>query len=179
MKKVYVIEPDYPGVEEYDFKIDTEFESEEEAKKYCKENSIKHYHIDDIIPHWKFFISDVMARLPYGVKFHIDLGEGKYRVVAIGGEPDFPHLDYVYTYWMRRGCYIPYLRPLSSMTDDERDKFRNIGGIMAHNVQNDTWALSAFTPEAYDWLISHHFDFRDLIPMGLALEAPKDLYKTE
>lgn len=173
MKKVYVIEPNYPGVEEYDFKIDTEFESEEAAKKYCKENSIKHYHIDDIIPHWKLFISDVMARLPYGVKFHIDLGEGKYRVVAIGGEPDFPHLDYVYTYWMRRGCYIPYLRPLSSMTEEER-KFYN---RTCEYSENDEFFYP--TRDTFDWLNAHHFDYRGLIPMGLALEAPKDLYKTE
>lgn len=29
---------------------------------------------------------------------------------------------------------------------------------------------------AIDWLNEHHFDFRGLIPMGLALEAPKEMY---
>ena len=28
-----------------------------------------------------------------------------------------------------------------------------------------------------DWLNKHHFDYRGLIPMGLALEAPEDMYK--
>ena len=28
-----------------------------------------------------------------------------------------------------------------------------------------------------DYLISHHFDFRGLIPMGLAIEAPEGMYK--
>jgi hypothetical protein len=44
---------------------------------------------------------------------------------------------------------------------------------MSHNVQNDTWAISAFAPEAYDWLNKYGFDYRSLIPMGLALEEKK------
>ena len=28
-----------------------------------------------------------------------------------------------------------------------------------------------------DWLNKHHFDYRGLIPRGLALEAPNDMYK--
>jgi hypothetical protein len=31
-------------------------------------------------------------------------------------------------------------------------------------------------PDFTDWLLEHHFDYRGLIPMGLALEAPKDMY---
>ena len=30
--------------------------------------------------------------------------------------------------------------------------------------------------ESVDWLNAHHFDYRDLIEKGLALEAPKDMY---
>lgn len=30
-----------------------------------------------------------------------------------------------------------------------------------------------------DWLNANHFDYRGLIPMGLALEATADMYKTE
>lgn len=66
---------------------------------------------------------------------------------------------------------LPYLRTLGSMTDEERDEFRNVGGVMSHNLQNDTWAISTFAPEAYDWLNKNGFDYRGLIPMGLALEA--------
>ena len=78
-----------------------------------------------------------------------------------------------------KGLPKPYLRPMSSMTDDERDKFRNVGGVMSHNLQNDTWAICTFTPEAYDWLNEHHFDYRGLIEKGLALESPEGMYKTE
>jgi len=30
--------------------------------------------------------------------------------------------------------------------------------------------------ELFDWLNAHHFDYRGLIEMGLALEAPKGMY---
>jgi len=125
----------------------------------------------------QLLLIDVSARLPYGVHVHfcntnideklteISLGEAitKARHNGRGNQ----------------GLILPYLRPMSSMTDDERDEFRIIGGVMAHNVQNDSWAIVAFTPEAYDWLNAHHFDYRGLIEKGLALEAHAGMYKTE
>ena len=55
----------------------------------------------------------------------------------------------------------PYLRPLSSMTEEERKYFRKL----------------AFTYDFVDALNKHHFDYRNLIEKGLALEAPEDMYK--
>ena len=62
------------------------------------------------------------------------------------------------------------------MTDKERDEFRTVGGVMSHNIHNDTWAICAFAPEAYDWLNANHFDYRGLIEKGLALEAKEGMY---
>jgi hypothetical protein len=70
----------------------------------------------------------------------------------------------------------PYLRPLSSTTEEERAEFYKVGGLMSHKVETDTYVLTAFSPEAYDWLNAHHFDYRGLIEKGLALEAPKEMY---
>lgn len=70
----------------------------------------------------------------------------------------------------------PYLRPMSSMTEEERENFRKVGGVMSYSPQHDTWAISAFAPEAYDWLNKNKFDYRGLIPMGLALEATENMY---
>lgn len=73
----------------------------------------------------------------------------------------------------------PYLRPMSSMTDEEREEFRKTGGVMSYSPQHDTWAISAFAPEAYDWLNKNKFDYRGLIPMGLALEAAEGMYSIQ
>lgn len=85
-----------------------------------------------------------------------------------------------YTYELDYGVPVefikPYLRPMSSMTEEEREEFRKTGGVMSYSPQHDTWAISAFAPEAYDWLNKNKFDYRGLIPMGLALEATKNMY---
>ena len=61
-------------------------------------------------------------------------------------------------------CIKPYLRPMSSMTEEEKDTY----DIMV--LCNASWVVD-------DWLNYHHFDYRGLIPMGLALEAKKGMYK--
>jgi len=73
----------------------------------------------------------------------------------------------------------PYLRPMSSMTEEEfseyynikynkithRDNYKRIDVGKFHNV-------GIIPIEEYiDWLNSHHFDYRGLIEKGLALEA--------
>ena len=61
---------------------------------------------------------------------------------------------------------IPYLRPLSSMTEEEKEEYQaffNYDGV-------------EYPEEYIDWLNKHHFDYRGLIEKGLALEAPKDMY---
>ena len=59
----------------------------------------------------------------------------------------------------------PYLRPMSSMTEEEYQEFG--------------YDVLRYTPREFDWLNAHHFDYRGLIEKGLALEAPEDMYKTE
>lgn len=61
----------------------------------------------------------------------------------------------------------PYLRPMSSMTEEEEFKL------------NETTCYTQFTLESYNWLNAHHFDYRGLIERGLALEAPADMYKID
>ena len=54
----------------------------------------------------------------------------------------------------------PYLRPMSSMTWEERKYLQKL----------------PFPYDFVDWLNAHHFDYRGLIEKGLVLEAPKDMY---
>lgn len=60
----------------------------------------------------------------------------------------------------------PYLRPMSNMTEDEKEELRTL-----------KWTkLEHYT---VDWLNEHHFDYRGLIEKGLALEAPKGMYNIQ
>jgi hypothetical protein len=63
----------------------------------------------------------------------------------------------------------PYLRPLSSMTEDERNEWMDI-------THAQEWLIIGNLDKATDWLNAHHFDYRNLIGKGLALEAPDGMY---
>lgn len=77
----------------------------------------------------------------------------------------------------------PYLRPLSSMTEEEYDDmfsqiysaqeefFRNCSNIdtIGKIIANDS--------VRYDWLNKKMFDYRGLIPKGLALKKPEGMYE--
>ena len=71
---------------------------------------------------------------------------------------------------------LPFLRSMSSMTEEERNEYLSI-----KMQETESVALAeVYRPEAIseimDWLTKHHFDYRGLIKKGLALEAPKGMY---
>ena len=86
---------------------------------------------------------------------------------------------------------IVYLRPISSMTEEEIDKLFNILHIDKNGKDedwikiNDDLGIKFFFPtgkwieniiEVYDYLNSIHVDYRGLIAKKLAFEAPDDIY---
>ena len=116
-------------------------------------------------------LQDLCGRLPYEVK---GLHREQVHIVT-NIEPNVinPIIKVDgYDAWFPIEYFKPYLRPMSSMTDDEREEYRKLGGVMSYNPKHDTWAMCAFAPEAYDWLNKKQFDYRGLIPKGLALETP-------
>ena len=59
----------------------------------------------------------------------------------------------------------PYLRPMSSMTEEEYDELCEC-----------TKSKFIGDSKEIDWLNAHHFDYRGLIEKGLALEAKEGMY---
>ena len=68
--------------------------------------------------------------------------------------------------------FVPYLRPMSSMTDEEKTLMATICLKYVSNVEGAVSELS-------DFYNSRHFDYRGLIEKGLALEAPEGMYKID
>ena len=71
----------------------------------------------------------------------------------------------------------PYLRPMSSMTEEEKVQLsqyacigEDLNGEFIDEVQRKDCV------EYIDWLNKHHFDYRGLIERGLAIEAPEGMY---
>ena len=61
----------------------------------------------------------------------------------------------------------PYLRPMSSMTEEEKEEL--IKNFWGSHTAKDTF-------EELSWYLSKHLDINELIPKGLAIEAPEGMY---
>ena len=137
----------------------------------------------------QLLLVDLCARLHYGliVKATYKDGEGwktedrKFKGLYDDGQV---YIDCVYT---NIENVKPYLRPMSSMTEDEREE---LSDYLCERVMSDKSGIT-FPPDpihgkgipfewmssCIDWLNAHHFDYRCLIEKGLALEAPEGMYK--
>lgn len=125
-------------------------------------------------------LQDLCARLSYGICVHIRYKEG---------EPCYGKLTPRDIQWFidsKIENIKPYLRPMSSMTGEEKCQFRkfidwtydcNWKDNTIVGLLNGNGIISRYAIELFDWLNKRMFDYRDLIPMGLALEAPKNMYK--
>lgn len=79
----------------------------------------------------------------------------------------------------------PYLRPLSSMTEDEKAELQEIVksnpirpyGKLTNKCDNLTRSVAYGAYDITGYLLSKHFDIIGLIEKGLALEAPDGMYK--
>lgn len=83
-----------------------------------------------------------------------------------------------------------YLRPMSSMTEEEFEKLKEYSGLKYEQLdlasyQNGTYkCLDFYLSEVpsyvvilvFDWLNENMFDYRGLISMGLALKASEGMY---
>lgn len=130
----------------------------------------------------QLLLKDLCARLPYHpvIRIYNDSWEGcqigefdnkweGYQLVEFDNNMYFHHLE---AFLCSRIEITPYLRPMSSMTKEERDEWMKI-------THAQEWLIIGNLDKATDWLNEHHFDYRGLIEKGLALEALEGMYKTE
>ena len=128
----------------------------------------------------QLLIKDFCARLPYGVKVsYTSLLDNMPKIWDVVGFPVAGCVDIMVTGKYRFSCVPieeikPYLRPMSSMTDEEKKEYR----IECNRVLSMPFKINGPYP-IDDWLNAHHFDYRGLIEKGLALEAPEGMYKIE
>ena len=75
----------------------------------------------------------------------------------------------------------PYLRPMSSMTEEERKELQEIAVALSYNKDDILIGTQINSFRQLDGVLdlfnSHHLDWRGLIEKGLALEALEGMYK--
>jgi hypothetical protein len=155
-----------------------------------------------------FKFKDLCARLPYGVicywrigsELTLNLTEYNGQLTCINKVEIEDSSDYYYDCYFNVcndsngnsfqnedvpiGIVKPYLRPMSSMTEEELYEVQKILGKevkilddFIYIVDSSRKRFSFLELQAvFDWLNAHHLDYRGLIPIGLAIEAPEGMY---
>ena len=134
-------------------------------------------------------LKDLCARLPYGVKLHCSSNVmvciGPYTLNTIV-------LDRIFndnTEYVPFDEFKPYLFPISSMTEEQKYDFYcrfiesdyGFDDFKEYYLDNGMWHKLLTTLDdieaIIDWFHKNHFDYRGLIPMGLAEDATgKNIY---
>jgi len=128
----------------------------------------------------ELLLKDLSARLSYEVVVNMDKQFDMIpsAIDVVSGEVwDYMHEN---GYSLEQFDIKPYLRPMSSMTEEEEEEFKQVIELELKHLESEelghtiiSAASSAFEIDFYN---KHHFDYRGLIPMGLALKAPDGMY---
>ena len=130
----------------------------------------------------ELLLKDLCARLPYGVMVQDELGRINKLVI---GNADLVRLYYNdFSIYGENSLSLPFLRPLSSITDEERHEVQEILGkgaeIREDFILSIDSSINSFSYleliAVFEWFNAHHFDYRGLIEKGLALTAPEGMY---
>ena len=129
-------------------------------------------------------LKDIFGRIPYGVKCsYLDI---EFNNITYGNLESFEYDNDKDVIFVIDGIGIysehvkPYLFPLSSMTEEQKQFFNNLPiGIDKYgdiSTKDDLSGNSLYTDlelylEVIDWLNANHFDYRGLIKKGLAIDA--------
>lgn len=136
----------------------------------------------------QLLLQDLCARLPYDIICEVFDPQQEYEEDVFNAH--LIQIDAWTSHCYFWGCsetdpydieqVKPYLRPMSSMTEEEKKEFDNFcvidefvwKGKTEIGYKNQAIIMSV----AINWLLKKHFDFMDLIPKGLAIEVTEENY---
>lgn len=134
-----------------------------------KENDLLFRDLGGMLSYNEFILKDLSGRFLYGVKALVEeLKQEPCTIVGISH--DYIDIAYddgsAFEIPFNEIKIKPYLRSISSMTEEEKDEF--------YDGLDDCWYTNP--PLKTDWLNKKMFDYRSLIEQGLSLEAPEGMY---
>lgn len=114
---------------------------------------------------------DLCARLPYDPFVKIGNNPNPFRISQ--------RIKWTWSYGEVENIFDnlkPYLRPMSSMTKEEKHDCIAFARTCAIKGIYQLVDFTIPNPNFVDWLNKHHFDYRGLIEKGLAIKAPEGMY---
>lgn len=129
----------------------------------------------------KLLLADLCARLPYHIRLKVWLKDGTTEEGVLDLEHNYGDVLRDAFYYNEIIDIKPYLRPMSSMTEEEKDIVCSMNELsnkeLDDRIKFCSIYMQNYTQETFDYLNSIHIDYRGLIKKGLALEAPTGMYK--
>ena len=140
----------------------------------------------------QLLLKDLCARIPYWIDLRIQYDGNDYTPFGYGAGRismlSSPIMSCIVGYAPMVEEVRPYLRLMSSMTEEERKELKSVTCPNGTGYFNEQYLVCPvnhfgeqisfdFMSDIIDWLNEHHFDYRGLIEKGLALEAPDNMYK--
>jgi hypothetical protein len=124
----------------------------------------------------KLLLIDLCAREPYHPRIQV-FNQG-YEGFQDGEFDTNLWLHHIDAFRFDRIEILPYLRPMGSMTEEEKDEFDKLMNLVEERCIN-AYGKGGYTlsfTELNDWLNKNKFDYRGLIRMGLAIAAKERMY---
>lgn len=132
----------------------------------------------------ELLLKDLCARLPYGVKVQVADYKTPVELSHINTKNGNGRKPYCFVFAFEPERVKPYLRPMSSMTEEEKEEiafirdrdFQSVRKWIHDESIKETGNICPITCGEIDYCNKKHLDYRGLIEKGLALEVPKDIY---
>ncbi len=126
----------------------------------------------------ELLFKDISARLPYNVKVHYESKYGSdvceidtyttYYKFLLRNDAGLEFPNVMDSLFVEIEDIKPYLFPLSSMTEEQKEEYYNLCSVGTDECGD---IIYFDTYESIDYLNKNKFDYRYLIPIGLAIDA--------
>ena len=122
----------------------------------------------------ELLFKDLSARLPYHVRVKVWLKDGTTEEGVLDLEHNYADVLLDAFYYNKIKDIKPYLRPMSSMTEEEKEDYKDLLYCVKYGVDTVAYLTLFAVNMLTDWFNAHHFDYRGLIEKGLAIAVNEE-----
>ena len=116
----------------------------------------------------ELIFNELCARLPYHVKCKIWLKDGTTEEGLLDLQHNYDNVLQDAFYYNKIKDIKPYLFPLSSMTEEEKEEYCQLQQKVIYNSKG---VINEDVTKYINWCYKKHLDINNLIPMGLAIDS--------
>ena len=116
----------------------------------------------------ELIFKELCARLPYHVKCKIWIKDGTTEEGLLDLQHNYGNVLQDAFYYNKIKDIKPYLFPLSSMTEEEKEEYCQ---LQQRVIYNSKGVINEDVTKYINWCYKKHLDINNLIPIGLAIDA--------